>query len=591
MPLISSLSSFVRDLTRFAGVRLVSVFGLMVAAALAEGAGILLLVPLLMSSSIAAPEVAPDNPISAIFEHLPWLDSLPLILLCFVAVAAARSLLQRLREVALARLRLEYVDALRLRLYSSIAKARWNAVTGHHSGRLLHALNHQMPHIMQGTHRFLQFAVALVLAVAYIAVALFLSFWLTGLVLIIMAIILLTLSPHLARSRKQGEQLTSSSRKLFEQAAEFFSGLKVAKSFRSEQRHLALYRATTKEACEHQLSFVRAYARVRLIYELCGVAALAGLVYIAIQILLVPVAQAAVLIVIFARLLPIGLQLFGDLGHAVHMVPAFESVRHILVEMESAEEVPQLSTANQFTLHNEIVLDNVSFCYCAGAAPALKNLSVTFRARETTVITGPSGAGKSTFADLLIGLQYPTAGQIYIDKQPLGPDSMLAWRDQIAYVPQEVFLFDDTVRANLTWACPGANDIDLWAALRQAAADVLVRALPEGLGTRLGERGARLSGGERQRLALARALLRRPLLLVLDEATSALDAGNGLHVQNALEALKGTLTIIVIAHQTSTARAADAIIILDQGEMVVQGSPQSLMQDFDGYFSTSLTAQ
>jgi ATP-binding cassette, subfamily C, bacterial len=158
-------------------------------------------------------------------------------------------------------------------------------------------------------------------------------------------------------------------------------------------------------------------------------------------------------------------------------------------------------------------------------------------------------------------------------------------------VAQDTFLFNDTVRANLLWACPGANDQEIDRALRLAAAEDFVRDLPEGKGTILGDRGVRLSGGERQRLALARALLRSPTLLILDEATSALDSENERHIQSAIEGLHGRMTILIITHRLSTIRRADVIHVLERGRLVESGDWETLLDKESGRFSVLAGAQ
>jgi ATP-binding cassette subfamily C protein len=211
-------------------------------------------------------------------------------------------------------------------------------------------------------------------------------------------------------------------------------------------------------------------------------------------------------------------------------------------------------------------------------------VNLTIPARQVTAICGPSGAGKSTLADLLLGLLQPSAGRILIDGEPLAGSRLHAWRQSIGYVPQETFLFHDTVRANLLWARPEATESEVRAALRAAAAAEFVSQLPDGLDTVTGDRGVRLSGGERQRLALARAILRQPSLLVLDEATSSLDTQNEQFIQQALERLHGELTIVIIAHRLSTVRVADQIIVLKGGRMVETGAWDDLCQREGGVF-------
>jgi ATP-binding cassette subfamily C protein len=266
---------------------------------------------------------------------------------------------------------------------------------------------------------------------------------------------------------------------------------------------------------------------------------------------------------------------------ALHSLPAYVAYRDMLEKCETAAEATVDSGAYIFV--HDLTCDAVGYSH-EGGSPVLESISLTIPACTTAAIVGPSGAGKSTLADILSGLLAPTQGDVRIDGRIL--DDRRTWRDQVAYVPQETFLFNTSIRDNLQWTVKVVNDDELWVALDLAAAD-FVRSLPEGLDTVLGERGIRLSGGERQRIAIARALLRKPKLLVLDEATSALDSANEKRIQSALERLHGSLTILIIAHRLSTVRDADQVLVLDQGKVVEQGSYQDLMDSEESYLARS----
>jgi ATP-binding cassette subfamily C protein len=188
---------------------------------------------------------------------------------------------------------------------------------------------------------------------------------------------------------------------------------------------------------------------------------------------------------------------------------------------------------------------------------------------------GASGAGKSTLADVLMGLLVPDAGEMSVNGDPIRGSRRLTWRRSVAYVPQETFLFHDTIRHNLLWGNPKACDDALHQALKKAAADFVFR-LPQGLDTVVGDGGIRLSGGERQRIALARALLKQPSLLILDEATSALDLENEARVRQAIETLHGDMTVVIIGHRLPTLEHADQVVVLDQGRVAAQGNWDAL---------------
>ena len=208
-----------------------------------------------------------------------------------------------------------------------------------------------------------------------------------------------------------------------------------------------------------------------------------------------------------------------------------------------------------------------------------------------TAVVGPSGAGKSTLIDMIMGLLQPERGHILIDNIPLSQSNLLSWRKSISYVPQDPFLFNGSIRENLLMIFPEATDEQIWEALEFAAAADFVRKLPQGLDTLVGDRGIRLSGGERQRIVLARAILRKPSILVLDEATSALDTENERKIQEAIEQLKGKMTIIVIAHRLSTISNADQVIVLDKGRIIQSGEFHQLAKEKKGMFSHLLGKQ
>jgi ATP-binding cassette subfamily C protein len=260
------------------------------------------------------------------------------------------------------------------------------------------------------------------------------------------------------------------------------------------------------------------------------------------------------------------------------MLPAHANAqRWLRVCAAAAEPAPDEPQA-EFRFSRELRLEGVSYRHQTDGPVALHDVDLVIAARRTTALVGPSGAGKTTLADLILGLTAPDSGTLSVDGRPLAGCDRQAMRRTAAYVPQDAFLFPGTIRSNLLWANPGMAEDRLWQALALAAADDFVRALPQGLDSPVGERGIRLSGGERQRIALARALLRDPQLLVLDEATSHLDSESERHIQRALEQLHGKVTLLLIAHRLSTVRHADNIVVIERGRIVETGDWDTLVQ-------------
>lgn len=223
------------------------------------------------------------------------------------------------------------------------------------------------------------------------------------------------------------------------------------------------------------------------------------------------------------------------------------------------------------TYDGDIHLDRVSFAFPDGGEPVLKDVSTMIEHGRTTAFVGASGAGKSTLLDLILGLLTPTSGSIAcggVDTR----DDLNGWYASLGVVPQEVFLLDDTLEANVTLGGDAADPNRLEEALRLAQLDAVIAQLPEGLATRLGERGVRLSGGQRQRVGIARALYRRPKILVLDEATSALDGVTEQRITETVEALRGRMTVVVVAHRLSSVRNADKVVFLSSGSVEAEGT-------------------
>jgi ATP-binding cassette subfamily B protein len=267
-------------------------------------------------------------------------------------------------------------------------------------------------------------------------------------------------------------------------------------------------------------------------------------------------------------------EVYGDLLRAAG---AAERLNELLIA-EPSIAPPPAPRALPETATGTLEFDHVEFRYPTRPdAPALHDFSLSIRARETVAIVGPSGAGKSTLFQLAERFYDPQGGEIRLDGVALPELDPADLRARIAMVPQETVIFAASARDNLRYGNWLATDDELWAAARAANAEGFLRKLPDGLDTFMGEGGARLSGGQRQRVAIARALLRRAPLLLLDEATSALDAESEKLVQDALEALMHDRTTVVIAHRLATVRAADRIIVMDEGRIVEEGRHDDLV--------------
>jgi ATP-binding cassette, subfamily B, bacterial PglK len=274
------------------------------------------------------------------------------------------------------------------------------------------------------------------------------------------------------------------------------------------------------------------------------------------------------------RLLPSLQLLYSQLTQVSSMRHAVDEVYDEFAAAETDRSIPPavssdaLARATPLRWTDAITLRAVSFRYPVASRPALNGISLIIAKNTSLGVIGPTGSGKSTLVDLLLGLYQPTTGEMLIDGQRLIPTLVRAWQATIGYVPQDIFLIDDTIARNVAFGLPD-NEIDP-ARLREACAvaqllDFIETEVPDGFDTYVGERGIRLSGGQRQRIGLARALYHCPSVLILDEATSALDVATEAKLLEALRSLVGKLTMVVAAHRVSAVANCDRLV--DLGEM------------------------
>lgn len=278
------------------------------------------------------------------------------------------------------------------------------------------------------------------------------------------------------------------------------------------------------------------------------------------------------------RMIPMANRLVLKVNDIRATGPAVTTVYDDWVVIRNHADVAAAHGDQPRTLRTALELVEVGYSYPAASRPALSGVTFTLPAGLALGIVGATGAGKSTLVDLVVGLLPPTTGQVLADGLPISEHSR-GWRQRIGYVPQAIFLLDDTLRRNIAMGIAD-HDIDEAAvtrAIRMAQLETLVASWPEGVETRLGERGIRLSGGERQRVGIARALYHNPDLLIFDEATSALDTITEAEITRAIESLRGTTSMLVIAHRLSTVRRCDRLVLLEGGRMVAQGTYDELL--------------
>lgn len=587
-------AALVADVAHTVGRRFAAVAVLAVVAAMAEGVGLMLLVPLLdllgvtgsgitgsgVTSSAGAGVAASDGAggvataLRALGRHLDLGEAL----LLYVLLVAAAGAVVWARSVAATALQSDYVEALRLRLHRAVLAMGWPALGARRQADLTHAMIAEVGQCSFAVQQLLQMLASLMQLPALLLGALLLSPGFTAGVLLLAFGLTLALRPLNRRAFALGGLLADSQRALNAELADQIAGLRLIKGFGVEEARAACVHGLATRARGRQLDQAWASATARMVQRSAAAAAAALALWVGLARMGLALSDLLVLLALFARLMGAALRVQECWRIILLQLPIHARLMEELADWRRAAEPPPAGAPP--VLARAIALRGVGYGYAdaerggqgaQGARAALAGLDAEIPAFATTAVVGPSGAGKSTLADIVMGLVPPDVGRLEIDGRPLDGPARAAWRRRVGYVPQDPFLFHATVRENLLLAQPEAEEAELWWALEGATVDGVVRALPRGLDTVVGDRGSRLSGGERQRLALARALLRRPDLLVLDEATASLDAETESLVAGSLRRLQGRLTLLVVAHRPSTVRGADHVLVLEGGRLLAAG--------------------
>lgn len=563
---IKVLSCLLRDLFKFDAIRSGLTLCLMLARSLTSGFGLLLILPLLQLIGLSlGPEASQGilTKFNTFFRvlHIPM--TLVSVLAVYTLMMSVIALLAYTEQVTGTALQQRYTRYLRASLHRQLLLAPWSFFLKRKMSDMLYSLTTQVQGVSTCNHQLLSLMNTLFLVMVYTGLACFLS-WKMTLTAMGCALSLLCLMLPLHRlTSKAGQDHLKKNQTIFQAIQEQFSALKMVKGSGLETRFMDKL-VDVNASLEYQNQRVTVMtARSRLVYTCGSVLVFSALLYMAIGVIHVPLGSLLLLLIVFSRVLPMVSSAQQTYQRILHQLPAYRGIQ----ALSRACAVEYVSPAeNKLSFESHIELKSISFAYPAKPeTPIIRNLSLKLIKNSTTALIGPSGAGKSTLADLIVGLLKPSSGMILIDGEELDASNHTAWQRNIAYVTQDVFLFHASVRDNLTWFNENYTDSQLWDVLKASAAD-FVHDLDEGLDTLLGDRGVRLSGGERQRIALARALLMKPKLLVLDESTNALDAKNLQKIQEALTALRGTITILIISHQNEMSMFADQKIILKAWE-------------------------
>lgn len=549
----------------------VLVFTLMLTAALTEGVGIILLVPILMVAGQTEPST---SRLGGLLDGLGLHHPLGILLCLFVVLIALRASLQYFLQEARNRLEFSAVDGLRANCFNRLVNVEWRWMAQERASDFSALLITNIARVGSGLTSAMQLIATSLVAIAYFATALILS-WQTALVVAAGgAAVIIGFTGLRRRVAELGHDYGRANKAMHQQVQEGVAAIRMTKLTSNEGPQTTAFAKVIDSVRKQQMAYSRQSMLGQAALQIGGAALLSIIVYIGLEFWHVPIPILLPLLLVSIRLVPILGALQQGWHYWLHAVPALDEIRDLLVELEQNAE-PIDANFERLELIQAITLNGVSLTYAGRTAPALDTISLIIPAKQTTAIIGASGSGKSSLADIVTGILEPDQGIFAVDDTPIVGAKRRQWRRSLSYVQQDAFLFHASVRDNLLWAGPHSSEADLNVALSAAAAD-FVFVLPDGLNTIVGDGGVRLSGGERQRIALARALLCAPTLLILDEATSALDPANETAIRRAIANLHGNMTIILIGHRLAMLDQADQVIELHEGRILRQGSSADL---------------
>lgn len=574
-------SRFLRDIASVSRHRAALALFYQILGSSTEGLSILLLIPILGMMADTG---------SAGVIRLPegwfpeWLVpggeiGLAALLAGFVVLVIIQAFFNRYRSIYMSQLVFAYANRLRIDLFQSIGNANWATFTRQRTSEISHALTGNIERIQGAAFSTFLMIQAAIMLVAYVTVSLLISPGMTAVAFVVGGIMLALMQPIRSRAMSHGHTLTENQKAQYQTIGEFLGGYKFAKSINMEGKYFDRFSETVTNMVDDYIRFTKASTISNVLFQISGAIVVSVVIYISLTVFEMTIAHIVVMIIVFMRISPRFMEFQSHLQQVIMNLPSFASMRQLRARFDAAREpdYPASPEGFELRLEDRIEARDISVVYDREQEKAaVCDVSFVIPANRVTALIGASGSGKSTTADVLLGLIHPIRGEIRVDGVRLDHSNRRKWRESVAYVPQDVSMLNDTIAVNLRLGAPDATDRALWAALQAAQCLDFVQRLDGGLETVIGERGVMLSGGERQRIALARALLRKPKLLILDEATSSLDWENQALVAKSIEQLRGSMTILTIAHRPSMIQFADWVIAMEGGKVVEAGAYDSL---------------
>ena len=490
-----------------------------------------------------------------------------------------RSIFNYLSQVYMELTQLSLLERLRIQIFEQFQALSLSYFAKVKSGELINTITSEIERIKYAFNGLAFLLTRSLTIIIYLVSMLLLSWQLTLISVMLFSLLIVGLSTLNGKVREASFEISAASGNFTSTAIEFINGIRTVHAFATQDFERKRYYNAASNLVSTSIKIVRRTAIIKPLAEGLGTTILIGMIATAFGLFVTKgVLQVGSLLTFFFllfRIVPIVQDINGARASLASLQGAVDNIKELL--RTDNKKYFQNGDREFVGLKRSIELVSVDFAYDASNW-VLNNVTLTIEQGQMTALVGASGAGKTTLADLIPRFYDPTHGKVLIDGVDLRQLDIDSLRRKLAVVSQDTFIFNTSVRNNIAYGTERASQVEIEEAARQANALEFIQQMSEGFDTQLGDRGVRLSGGQRQRLAIARALLRNPEILILDEATSALDSVSERLIQESLEKLSVGRTVIAIAHRLSTIAKADKVVVLEQGCIMEQGKYQELLE-------------
>lgn len=579
------MKEFLAEIWRFDRKRYIGILFLNILSSVTAGVGIVMLVPMLGLLDISQSTLPILKDLPNLFSSYTLAQKALVVVLVYCVLIALKEWITKTSGIRQSMFIEDYGLHIRSSIYEAIAQADYETLSNKKHANVMNLFSNESFYVSYAASEALRVGALVISAAIQLGIAFYMNAPLTLAVLVFGSIFLVILRSFRKRAQNYGETLMTAQQKLLEELNNELNGIKEIRSYQVEEEQYLLTLRGLREVRDANVQYTRINTLPSMVLSI-GAAIIIGAVgFLSITVFRTDTARIIVLVYIFSRLWPIFSQVQGMVQRISSVLPAYRAVQELIGDLETRTRDSAASESSTLDFKETIAFDHVDFAYRGTDKPAVRDITMTLRKGDIIAFAGNNGSGKSTLADLLMGFLVPLSGNILIDGVPLRSDNLPSWREKLNYIPQDPLILNASVRENLTRFHPNATEDEINDALEKAMALEIVRNLPQGLDTVLGERGVRLSGGEKQRVVLARALMGRPELLILDEATNAIDSISENLIQSAIRNLKNDITVVLVAHRYSTVCSADDVVVIEQGRVAEHGAPDVLLKNDASYLS------